>query len=110
MYRGCVIQVAVPTPLREALDYLPVGEQSVGVECIGCRVRVPLGRRTVIGIVVAVLSESSLSNKQLKAAIEWVDTRPLLSSVQLKLLRWVSDYYHAPIGEVVCGLLPKALR
>jgi len=110
VYHGCVIQVAVPTPIREALDYLPVGNQSVGVECIGCRVRVPLGRRTVIGVVVAVLSESSLSNKQLKAAIEWVDTQPLLSSVQLKLLRWVSDYYHAPIGEVVCGLLPKALR
>ncbi|MBV54129.1 MAG: primosomal protein N' [Coxiellaceae bacterium] len=110
MYHGCVIQVAVPTPLREALDYLPVGNQSVGVECIGCRVRVPLGRRTVIGIVVAVVSESSLSSKQLKSAIDWVDAQPLLSSVQLKLLRWVSDYYHAPIGEVVCGLLPKALR
>ena len=110
MYQGCILQVAVPSPLRGALDYLPALNQSVDSGCIGCRIQVPLGRRTVIGVVVAVLSESVLSKKQLKPAIEWIDTQPLLSSVQLKLLRWVSDYYHAPIGEVVCGLLPKLLR
>ena len=110
MYQGCVLQVAVPSPMRCALDYLPVAGGQVDAARIGCRVRVPLGRRLVVGVVVGLATASTLSQHQLKPADGWVDDRPLLSSSLLQLLTWLSEYYHAPLGEVVCGLLPRALR
>jgi primosomal protein N' (replication factor Y) (superfamily II helicase) len=110
MYQGAIIKVAVPSPLRGALDYLPISDNVELANYIGCRVKVPLGRRQVIGVVVAIAQQSNLPIKKLKPIIECLDKIPLLSQHQLQLLQWVSDYYHHPVGDVVCGVLPKLLR
>ena len=109
-YQGVVLKVAVPSPLREALDYLPPASTIIADDWLGCRVEVTLGRRTVIGVVVAIESQSSLSEEQLKPIVSFVDTRAVVSPHQLALLQWVSQYYHHPIGDVVCRSMPKWLR
>ena len=61
------LRVAVPTPLRRVFDYLPV----VGADApvAGTRIRVPFGRRQVIGILLEVADSSSWPEKQLKTAL-----------------------------------------
>lgn len=99
---------AVPSPLRQLLDYLPA-PGAPGKP--GCRVRVPLGRRTVVGIIVEITGESALPAQQLRPAEALLDTEPLLSVALLQLLRWVSDYYIHPPGEVLpLGLSPRERR
>jgi primosomal protein N' (replication factor Y) len=104
-----VIQVAVPAPLRKAFDYLlpeRLGHQAVA----GARVRVPFGRRELLGVIVGLAGDSDVDPWRLKPIRELIDTEAVLPESLMALLRWVASYYHHPIGEVLQTALPVLLR
>ncbi len=104
-----ILQVALDTPLRREFDYLPpvgLGEPPK----LGVRVRVPFGRRQLIGVLVGVARESTLASDKLKTALEILDEMPVFDAVTFELLRWAADYYHHSLGEVIAAALPVALR
>ncbi len=72
--------------------------------------RVPFGRRQAIGLVLGHSDESALPAGKLRRCTEIIDTTPILSAADLRLIRFTSDYYHHPIGEVVAAALPALLR
>jgi primosomal protein N' (replication factor Y) len=74
------------------------------------RVRVPFGRRQLIGVLVGVASESAVDAPKLKAALEILDEHSIVDPVTFDLLRWAAEYYHHPIGEVFAAALPFSLR
>lgn len=76
----------------------------------GCRVRVPFGRREVIGVVLASSTVSKVAREKLKFLSKLIDSDPLLPANLLELLNWAADYYHHPIGEVIQTALPTLLR
>jgi len=103
-----ILNVAVSVPLSRLFDYRPPpGPREPRV---GARVRVPFGRRRVTGVVMSTSAESDVNASKLKAAIETLDETPLLSDDDLWLIRFTSEYYHHPIGEVAAAALPAALR
>ncbi len=104
-----VLQVAIDTPLRRVFDYLPP-TQSQEFPPLGVRVAVPFGRQRLIGILVGIASESAVPLLRLKAALEFLDERPVYDPITFELLRWASEYYHHPIGEVYAAALPVSLR
>ncbi|MFI4868770.1 MAG: primosomal protein N' [Steroidobacterales bacterium] len=105
-----VLRVAIDAPLRSPFDYLPpAGLQPVEVPR-GVRVRVPVGQREAIGIVVDHADQPSVSASALKSVREVLDATPVLDAALMQLLRWAADYYHHPLGEVIAAALPKALR
>jgi len=104
---GRILRVAVPSPLRKSLDYLPLQSEK---SLTGGRVRVNLGRRSVVGLVLDGAEESVVDGARLKQVSAYLDVDPLLSKNLLQLLAWASDYYQHPIGEVVFGALPGLLR
>jgi primosomal protein N' (replication factor Y) len=105
-----ILQIALDTPLRREFDYLPpIGAFGTAPE-LGVRVRVPFGRRQLIGVLVGIARESSLAPGKLKAALEILDETPVFDAVTFELLRWAADYYHHPLGEVIAAALPVALR
>jgi len=110
-YRGKVLQVAVPSPLRRVFDYrpLPAQEGEPGT-LVGTRVQVSFGRQKLIGIVIAVADSSTLERKKLKPILASLDSEPLLSASIFKLLLWAAAYYQHPIGEVFATALPAKLR
>jgi len=99
------IAVAVPGPFYSPLTYL--APRSIAP---GSRVRVPLGPRQVVGIVLDAPVDDSLPADRLKSIITVLDAQPALTPEQLALGAWLCRYYHAPAGEVYFMLLPKALR
>lgn len=103
-----VLRVAIPAPLRHVFDYL--APSSSATLSPGVRVRVPFGRRKLIGILLEVNAHSALPHEKLKSISEILDATPLLTPETLALLRWAADYYHHPIGEVVFAALPALLR
>jgi len=107
-----ILQIALDTPLRRVFDYLPpaLGREGHAPPLPGARVMVPFGRQRLIGILVGVVSESAVPLHKLKAALEFLDDRPVFDPVTFELLRWAADYYHHPIGEVYAAALPAALR
>tara|TARA_R110002073_G_scaffold185130_1_gene343653 strand:- start:162 stop:2393 length:2232 start_codon:yes stop_codon:yes gene_type:complete len=106
-YRGTVLQVAVPSPLRRVFDYLPLTDKHA---LPGTRVKVSFGRQQLIGIVIAVADKSTLDEKKLKPIIAVLDNEPLLNGPLFQLLVWAAGYYQHPIGEVFAAALPAKLR
>ncbi|MEM9688322.1 MAG: primosomal protein N' [Pseudomonadota bacterium] len=101
-----IVKIAVNVPLSREFDYRI---DSV-VPAVGSRVRVPFGRREQVGVVLATADSSDVDLTKLKTLAEVIDNDPLLSADDLWLLRFCSDYYHHPVGEVVAAALPAALR
>ena len=54
-----IIQVALPVPLRRTFDYLPKPDTPVNLLQPGTRVKVPFGKRQLIGIIHGVIPHSS---------------------------------------------------
>jgi primosomal protein N' (replication factor Y) len=103
-----IYQVAVPTPLYRLFDYL--GPADTAGLTPGARVRVPFGRRELVGVVVGEVSQSELPASRLKKITQPLDDSAILPPPLLSLLRWAADYYHHPLGEVIHTALPVRLR
>ena len=105
-----LLTVAVPSPLRRSFDYLPpeglVNEQ---IEA-GRRVQVPFGRQTLVGVVLGTTNQTEIARDKLKRIKKIIDSEPLLPPDICKLLKWASQYYQHPIGEVFSTALPALLR
>src|SRR3972149_6592312 len=100
-------QVIIASPLKEPLTYA-IPPLMQGDLKIGMRVSVPLGQRRVTGVVMGFLTETSLN--QVREILALLDERPILDHSLLQLIRWVSQYYLAPLGEVLTTLPPASLR
>jgi primosomal protein N' (replication factor Y) len=104
-----IYRVAVPSPLYSHFDYLPPA-QSREKLVPGARVRVPFGRRAVIGIVLAAADRAAVAREKLRRIERVLDEQPVLPQKLLALLAWAAEYYHHPIGEVLAAALPQWLR
>ncbi|MFC0676589.1 primosomal protein N' [Lysobacter korlensis] len=104
-----VWSVALPVPLPRRFDYRPTDGHTVGPDDVGRRVRVPLGKRELVGVIAAV-GPPEREEAELKAALELLDDTPLLAGELFDSLRWLSRYLHAPLGEVFATALPTLLR
>ena len=105
-----VLRVVIDAPLRSPFDYLPPPGLAPAAVALGARVRVPVGRRETIGVVVDYADQPSVSAAALKSVHQVLDTAALLDPGLMQLLRWTADYYHHPLGEVIAAALPRALR
>ncbi len=101
-----VLRVALPVPLPRLFDYRPPAD---GPGDVGCRVRVPFGSRSLVG-VIAQLGPADPGLAELREAEALLDPQPLLQGELLASLRWLARYTHAPLGEVLATALPSALR
>ena len=95
--------VALPVPLDKVFTYL-VPERDSGRIVPGCRVLVPFGTRSLVGVVLEV--HRTDPGFDLKPVKEVLDAEPSLDRGLLDLARWIARYYCAPIGEVLKAMLP----
>lgn len=108
-YHGSILRVAVPSPLRRLFDYLPPTTTTPDIQP-GSRVRVPFGRRRVIGVVMEIAEGSELDKQRLKPVSELLDKQPLFTPGLFKVLNWAIQYYLHPPGDAMATALPLRLR
>lgn len=102
-----LVEVAVPVPLPGALTY-GVPPPLRGRRLVGCRVRVEVGRRRLVGVVVGLRWDSP-SGVRIKDLLEVLDLEPVVPDELLELARFVADYYLCPLGDTVRVLVPADL-
>ncbi|MGH8284831.1 MAG: primosomal protein N', partial [Steroidobacteraceae bacterium] len=107
---GPILRIALDMPLRRLFDFLMPSRVDPATLSRGARVRVPFGRRRLVGVLIELASRSELPSAKLKAALEILDFEPVLDEELLGFLSWAADYYHHPVGEVLAAALPVALR
>ncbi len=106
-----ILHIALPVPVRHHFDYLACREQPEHDLQPGMRVLVPFGRhKQCVGILLGVSGTSEVATHKLKAVAKILDDQPLINQEHLKLLRWASDYYHYPLGELIFSTLPGLLK
>jgi primosomal protein N' (replication factor Y) len=95
-------EVALPVPLDRTFTYAVRSEQA---PMRGARVIVPFRNEKLIGVVTALNSKvpADFEVRFLEAVL---DDEPLLSDALLALAEWMAQYYLAPLGEVLRGMLP----
>ncbi len=102
-----ILRVALDVPVDRLFDY----RASDATEAdIGRRVLVPFGRKTSIGVIVALADVSEVPPERLKNALRVLRDLPPLSPDDLRLMRFAADYYRHPLGSVVMDSLPVRLR
>ncbi len=95
----------IPSALSYACD---------GTPAPGTLVRVPLGRREVLGVVwsapAQVSEQEPLAPDQLRRVADVLDSLPPLDDNWRTLIGFTARYYHRSPGEVAHAALPSALR
>ena len=95
-------EVALPIPLDRTFTYL-VG---AGTELQrGARVIVPFRNEKQVGVVMELHAKAPVEFDA-KPVETVLDEEPLLSGHLLELAAWMAQYYLAPLGEVLRGMLP----
>ena len=74
------------------------------------RVLVPFGRNKSYVGIVARLHDVEPEGYTVKPLAQLMDSTPILLESQLRLWQWISDYYMAPIGDVMKAALPAGLK
>jgi primosomal protein N' (replication factor Y) (superfamily II helicase) len=92
--------VALPVPLDMVFTYR-IGEQ---LPIAGGRVLVPFRNERLSGVVTALHDREP--SMQAKTVLQVLDSEPVLDAGLMGLAKWISQYYLAPIGEVVRTMLP----
>ena len=98
-----LVAVGVPVPGLGRLTYrVPEGQP---VPPKGARVTVPLGRRTVMGCVIAPHAIAPEAGT-VRDIAEILDTEPYLPEHIVDLALWVAEYYAAGPGDALAVALP----
>jgi primosomal protein N' (replication factor Y) len=98
-----LVSVAVPIPALDLLTYRVPDHCAVPVR--GARVVVPLGRRTLTGIVVGE-SPPLKADIDLRDVERVLDDSAFLPGDVLDLAAWVADYYLAGPGAALAVAMP----
>lgn len=77
---------------------------------IGSLVRIPIGRRYVLGIVGVEGAPDDFPVDKLKLLAEVVYEFPALPPDLLSLAKWMASYYAAPLDGIIETMLPSAIR
>ena len=76
---------------------------------IGCRVLVPLGKKSIIGIIYRKHEGELPASVKVRDVLQIVDETPIITAEQLKLWEWLSSYYMCTLGEVMSAALPSEI-
>ena len=96
--------VALPVPLDQIFTYTVNGVSPV----VGARVLVPFSGQRLMGVVVRVHQDEPTDGFEVKPIQQVLDDAALLPDELMRLAAWIAQYYVAPLGEVLRGMLPLA--
>ena len=97
------VEVALPVPVPRTFTY----EVEAGLARPGLRVRVPFAGRRLIGWITG--PGRAGPPREIRAVERVLDPEPAFDEPMLRLCRWISAYYLAPLGVVLRTALPAVL-
>lgn len=105
-----VLSVLVQTPAHSGLGGALHYEHTHALPT-GTLVRVPLGNRETLGVVVPDQAAQALpEGTVLRPLLAVLDALPPLSKRWIELIEFTARYYQRSVGEVALSALPPALR
>ena len=100
-----ILKIALDVPVNKFFDYISNDENIK----IGQYVKVPFGKRTLIGTCCEIANESIVPADKLKSIVS-IESEIIFDASMLKLLYFVSDYYQHPIGQTIMSVVPSRIK
>ena len=100
------VEVVIPIPLSQTFDYMVSKLEFENIKK-GSRVIVSFGHKKLYTAIVVKKFINKQYDFNLKDIEFIVDDSPCLSTEQIDLFKWISEYYLCPIGKVYETALPK---
>ncbi|MEX1190489.1 MAG: primosomal protein N' [Brumimicrobium sp.] len=103
------VDVILPIPIHNTFTYRVPFELNDFVKN-GVRVVVPFGKSKLQTGIIVKVHEEVPTEYQSKYVESVLDDEPIITGKQLKLWHWISEYYMAPIGDVMNAALPSNFK
>ena len=100
--------VILPLPLQGTFTYALPTEMAAKVQ-VGSRVIVSFGSRKFYTAIVVRMHDEKPSYPT-KPVSEVLDAAPIVLPEQLRLWKWIADYYLCTLGDVFKAALPSGLK
>ena len=113
MTNQSLYDIILPLAIADVYSYnipdtlLPIANRQSPI--IGCRVLVPLGKKSVIGIIYRRHEGELAPNIKVRDIIQVIDEQPIVTAKQLQLWDWLAQYYMCTLGEVMAAALPSEI-
>ena len=102
-----LVDIILPLAISDVYTYsIPATMQ---YPPLGVRVLVPLGRKTITGIVYRSHQGTLPETVKLREVIDVLDEQPVVTPYQLRLWEWLAQYYMCTLGEVMAAALPSGI-
>ena len=102
-----LVDIILPLAISDVYTYnIPVVMQYPPV---GVRVLVPLGRKSVTGIVYRQHEGELPATIKVRDVIDVLDEQSVVTAEQLRLWEWLAQYYMCTLGEVLSAALPSGI-
>ena len=111
MTNQSLYDIILPLAIADVYTYRvsDIGYRVSDASLIGCRVLVPLGKKSIIGIIYRKHEGELPANVKVRDVLQIVDETPIITAEQLKLWEWLSNYYMCTLGEVMAAALPSEI-
>ncbi|MBL8007468.1 MAG: primosomal protein N' [Ignavibacteria bacterium] len=107
MKKDVFLNIALNLPIHNTFTY-KAGENHSEQAEPGKRVLVNFGGKTATGIILSLCDSTDL--KKIKEIKTVLDEEKILTDELIEFCRWISDYYIAPIGEVLFSSIPRKIN
>ena len=107
MSNTILIDIILPLAIADAYTYrVP---SNMPTPLAGMRVLVPLGKKTITGIVYRLHEGELPASVKVRDIVDIIDTQPVVTPHQLRLWQWMAEYYMCTLGEVMAAALPAGI-
>jgi primosomal protein N' (replication factor Y) len=102
-----LFDIILPLAIADVYTYnIP---ETIQYPLTGKRVLVPLGRKSIIGIIYRKHEGELPTNIKVRDVLQIIDEEPIVTAKQLKLWDWLASYYMCTLGEVMAAALPSEI-
>ena len=101
--------VLLPVPIHQVFTYRVPFELNDSL-AFGLRVIVPFGKSKLLTGIVTEVHERIPETYQAKYIEHILDEFPIITTKQFQFWRWISQYYMAPLGDVMNASLPANFK
>lgn len=101
--------VALPLPIPQLFTYR-IPSEFLELIKPGIRVIVSFGRQKVVTGLVDSMHQKAPEVYTAKPILDVLDAEPVVTPLQVEMMKWMSNYYLCTYGEVINAALPSGLK